>query len=57
MSGPSLMGLVASLAAVGHRQDADPQARAAPRPLPDGGAGLVVSEAEKRREVRRFLAG
>jgi LCP family protein required for cell wall assembly len=25
--------------------------------LPDGGAGLVVSEAEKQREVRRFLDG
>jgi hypothetical protein len=25
--------------------------------LPDGGSALVVSTAEKRREVRRFLAG
>jgi hypothetical protein len=25
--------------------------------LPDGGAGLRVSDAEKRSEVRRFLRG
>jgi LCP family protein required for cell wall assembly len=56
MSGPSLMGLVASLAVsgTGKTQILKPSGG---ETLPDGGAGLVVSDAEKRREVRRFLAG
>lgn len=56
MSGPSLMGLVASLAAsgTGRTQILVPTGG---ETLPDGGSGLVVSEEEKRREVRRFLKG
>jgi len=56
MSGPTLLGLFGALATSGSP---------APRilkpssdvTLPDGGRGLVVSEGEKRREVRRFLRG
>jgi LCP family protein required for cell wall assembly len=56
MSGPSLLGLFGALAVSG-----SPPTRVL-RPdggvtLPDGGAGLRVSDAEKRREVRRLLAG
>jgi LCP family protein required for cell wall assembly len=56
MSGPTLLGMAAALATSG----------TAPthvlRPsggvtLPDGGAGLTVSDAEKRSEVQRFLDG
>jgi LCP family protein required for cell wall assembly len=56
MSGPSLMGLVASLAlsGTGKTRILVPSGG---ETLPDGGAGLVVSEEEKRRAVRRFLAG
>ena len=57
MSGPSLLGLFGALAVSG-----TPPTRVL-RPdlggvtLSNGGAGLKVSEAEKRREVRRFLRG
>jgi LCP family protein required for cell wall assembly len=56
MSGPSLLGLFGALAASG-----SPPTRIL-RPsggvtLPDGGAGLTVSDAEKQSEIRRFLAG
>jgi LCP family protein required for cell wall assembly len=56
MSGPSLLGLFGSLAVSG-----SPATRVL-KPdggitLPDGGAGLEVSQAEKQREVRRFLRG
>jgi LCP family protein required for cell wall assembly len=56
MSGPSLLGLFGSLAISG-----SPPTRVL-RPdgvvtLPDGGAGLRVSDAERRREVARFLRG
>jgi LCP family protein required for cell wall assembly len=56
MSGPSLMGLVGSLGAsgTGKTQILKPSGG---ETLPDGGSGLVVSEDEKRREARRFLAG
>jgi LCP family protein required for cell wall assembly len=56
MSGPSLMGLVASLAVSG-TGDTRILIPSGGETLPDGGAGLVVSDAEKRREVRRFLEG
>ena len=56
MAGPSLLGLVGGEVIVGKPQ---------PRELkpsggvtrPDGGAGLVVDEAEKQRAVPRFLKG
>ena len=56
MGGVSLLGLFAGLETSG---------TSAPRvllpsggvTLPDGGAGLVVSDAEKQREVSRFLNG
>ncbi len=56
MSGPSLLGLFGALAVSG-----SPATRVL-KPdgvitLPDGGAGLRISEAEKRREVQRFLRG
>jgi LCP family protein required for cell wall assembly len=56
MSGPSLMALVVSLTLTG-----DSKTRilipSGGETLPDGGAGLVVSDEEKRREVRAFLEG
>jgi LCP family protein required for cell wall assembly len=56
MAGPSLLGLFGAVATGG-----DPKARVL-KPsgdvtLPNGGAGLLVDEAEKAREVRRFLRG
>ncbi|HEY2637424.1 MAG TPA: LCP family protein [Solirubrobacteraceae bacterium] len=56
MSGPTLLGVLGGMAAGG-----TPPVRIL-KPsggvtLPDGGAGLVVSEAEKRRDVARFLKG
>lgn len=56
MSGPSLMGLIASLS-VGGTPKSQILLPSGGVQLPDGGAGLVVSDDEKRREVRRFLAG
>jgi LCP family protein required for cell wall assembly len=56
MSGPSLLGLIGGLVVGG-----DAKTRilipSGGETLPDGGAGLVVSDAEKRREVRALLAG
>jgi len=56
MAGPALLGLFGAMATTG-----DPRTRVL-KPsggivLPNGGAGLVVSDVEKRVEVRRFLAG
>jgi LCP family protein required for cell wall assembly len=56
MSGPSLMGLVASLAVSGTPKTQILKPSGDER-LPDGGDGLDVSEAEIRLEVRRFLKG
>ena len=56
MAGPSLLGLFGAIATGG-----DP-ATVVLKPsggetLPDGGAGLVVDDATKRRAVRRFVRG
>jgi LCP family protein required for cell wall assembly len=56
MSGPTLLGLFTALASSG----TPPTRILKPdgfQAAPGGGAGLHVSEAEKQREVRRFLAG
>lgn len=56
MAGPSLLGIVgASLSAGGSKPRLLKPSGGVT--LPDGGAGLVVSEAEKRSEVARFLRG
>ncbi len=56
MGGPSLMGLFLDIALGG-----SPPTRvlkpSGAETLPDGGQGLVVSEQEKRAEVKRFLKG
>jgi len=56
MGGPSLLGLIGALAVGG-----DSKTRilipSGGEILPDGGAGLVVSDSEKRREVAAFLKG
>jgi LCP family protein required for cell wall assembly len=56
MGGPSLLGLFGAIQIGG-----DPKTRvlkpSGGETLPDGGAALVVSEAEKRREVAVFLKG
>jgi LCP family protein required for cell wall assembly len=56
MSGPSLLGLFATIATTG---SPPPRVLKPSRGevLANGGSGLVVSEDEKRAEVRRFLAG
>jgi LCP family protein required for cell wall assembly len=56
MSGPTLLGLVGGALTGGtaHAQVLKPSGGIT---LADGGAGLVVDEAEKEREVRRFLRG
>src|SRR4051794_1329812 len=56
MAGPSLLGLVGADLIGGNakRRVLTPSGGIQ---LPDGGAGLTVSEAEKRDEVGRFLAG
>jgi LCP family protein required for cell wall assembly len=56
MAGPSLLGLFAGMATAGN-----PETRVL-KPtgivtLPDGGQGLTVSDAERRREVDAFLEG
>lgn len=56
MSGPSLMGLVAAMV-VGGEGPTQVLRPDGAETLPDGGAGLTVSETRKRRVVRRFLAG
>lgn len=56
MGGPSLLGY-----AVGNVLSGSPPTRvlkpSGGETLPDGGAGLVVSDAERQAEVRRFLRG
>jgi LCP family protein required for cell wall assembly len=56
MSGPTLLGLFGALATSG-----SPAPRIlkpdGPETAPDGGAGLHVSDAEKARDVQRFLKG
>jgi LCP family protein required for cell wall assembly len=56
MAGPKLLGLVAGLGASG-----SPATRVLKpsgfQTLPDGGSGLDVSDAERRREVDAFLGG
>jgi hypothetical protein len=56
MSGPTLLGLFGALATSG-----TPATRVlkpdGAETAPGGGLGLHVSEAEKQREVRRFLHG
>jgi LCP family protein required for cell wall assembly len=56
MSGPTLLGLFGALATSG-----SPAPRIlkpdGPETAPDGGAGLHVSDAEKTRDVKRFLKG
>jgi hypothetical protein len=56
MSGPTLLGLYAAVATGGSpaTRVLKPSGAAT---LPDGGAGLVVSDAERQAEVRRFLEG
>jgi LCP family protein required for cell wall assembly len=56
MVGPSLLGLVGAdlIGGEAKRRVLKPSGAIQ---LPDGGAGLAVSEAEKRDEVGRFLAG
>jgi LCP family protein required for cell wall assembly len=56
MAGPSLLGLVgADLIGGGAKRLVLKPSGAVT--LPDGGAGLTVSEAEKRNDVGKFLAG
>ena len=56
MSGPTLLGVFAR---GGDRRHAPTRVLkpSGATTLPDGGAGLVVSDQERRREVQRFLAG
>lgn len=56
MAGPDLLGLVGAtlLGGSGHTAVLKPSADVR---LPDGGAGLAVSEEEKAREVQRLLEG
>jgi LCP family protein required for cell wall assembly len=56
MAGPSLLGLVGA-EMVGGSSTARVLKPSGNLTLPDGGAGLVVDDAEKRKEVRRFLKG
>lgn len=56
MGGPSLLGLVGAQLIGGSSKNLVLKPSGGTT-LPDGGAGLVVSDVEKRREVRRFLNG
>jgi LCP family protein required for cell wall assembly len=56
MSGPTLLGLFGAMAVKGSPPTRILKPSAGIR-LPDGGAGLVVSDAERQAEVRRFLRG
>jgi LCP family protein required for cell wall assembly len=56
MSGPTLLGVLGGMA-IGGNPPIRVLKPSGGETLPDGGAGLVVSRGEKRREVRRFLAG
>ena len=56
MAGPSLLGLVGA-ELIGGGANARVLKPSGGARLPDGGAGLVVDEAEKQRATERFLAG
>ena len=56
MSGPTLLGVFAGMG-VGGTPPTRILKPSGSETLSDGGAGLDVSEAEKQREVRRFLKG
>ena len=56
MAGPSLLGLVGA-ELIGGSQKARVLKPSGGITLPDGGAGLVVDDAEKQQAVRRFLKG
>jgi hypothetical protein len=56
MAGPSLLGLVGA-ELVGGSPNARVLKPSGGTTLPDGGAGLVVDEAEKQRSVDAFLKG
>jgi LCP family protein required for cell wall assembly len=56
MAGPSLLGLVGA-ELIGGGSKAHVLKASGGVTLPDGGAGLVVSDAEKQAEVRRFEKG
>src|SRR3954462_7536277 len=56
MSGPSLLGLVGAELTGGSARPTVLTPSGA-ETLPDGGAGLTVDDATKRRAVQRFLAG
>jgi hypothetical protein len=56
MSAPSLLGLVGAEITGGSARPTVLTPSGA-ETLPDGGAGLTVDDATKRRAVRRFLAG
>jgi LCP family protein required for cell wall assembly len=56
MAGPSLLGLVGA-ELIGGRSKTAVLKPSGGVTLPDGGAGLVVDDAEKRREVSAFLKG
>jgi LCP family protein required for cell wall assembly len=56
MAGPSLLGVVGG-SLIGGTAHARVLKASGGVTLPDGGAGLVVDDAEKQREVRAFLKG
>ena len=56
MSGPTLLGVFAAVATSGTAPTRVLKPSGGTT-LPDGGAGLVVSDQERRAEVQRFLAG
>jgi LCP family protein required for cell wall assembly len=56
MAGPTLLGVAGAALTGGSGKELVLKPSAAVT-LPDGGAALVVSDAEKRRETKRFLAG
>ena len=56
MAGPSLLGLVGA-ELIGGGASARVLKPSGGETLPDGGAGLIVDEAEKQRAVQRFLEG
>jgi LCP family protein required for cell wall assembly len=56
MSGPTLLGLVGAELTAGTSKPAVLKPTGAVT-LPDGGAGLTVDDASKRRAVQRFLSG
>ena len=56
MAGPSLLGMVGAIATGGNPETSVLKPTGGVT-LPNGGAGLVVDEAQKARAVRRFLRG